>query len=390
VRVCVVTTTFPRWSGDGQGPFVWGAVQGVRDLGVDVRVVAMHNPGSLTRESMQGIEVWRPRYWWPERAEALRREGGGLPVMWEKYPLVRAQVIPFGIVHGWNIGRHARDCDLIHAHWSLSAAAALASKPAHRRPIMVTLQGSDLFRAAKGKLGARLTREVLLRCNLVTVLSGALADKAFALGIPEERVEILPNGVDTQRFTPMLMPNREPVILFVGSLIERKGVRFLVEAMPEVFAAHPEYSLVLLGEGPQEATLRDLAAKLGCAKRITFAGFQTQDDVKAWLQRARLLVLPSLEEGQGVVLLEAIACGTPVVASRVDGIVDVVTPDVGRLVPPAQPGELSSAISEMVADEAGWMRMSVSARVRAVEVYDWRLISRRYVDLYQRLLDGKE
>jgi glycosyltransferase involved in cell wall biosynthesis len=390
VHVCVVTTTFPRWSGDGQGPFVWGAVQGVRDLGVDVRVVTMHNPGSLTRESMQGIEVWRPRYWWPERAEALRREGGGLPVMWEKYPLVRAQVIPFGIVHSWNVGHHARDCDLIHAHWSLSAAAALASKPAHRRPIMVTLQGSDLFRAAKGKLGARLTREVLLRCDLVTVLSGALADKAFALGVPEERVEVLPNGVDTQRFTPGSASGREPVILFVGSLIERKGVRFLFEAMPDVFAAHPEYRLVILGEGPQEAALRALAEKLGCAKRITFTGFQTQDDVKAWLQRSRLLVLPSLEEGQGVVLLEAIACGTPVVASRVDGIVDVVTPEVGRLVPPAQPGELSAAISEMVADEAGWTQMSVSARARAVEVYDWRLISRRYVDLYRRMVDGKE
>jgi glycosyltransferase involved in cell wall biosynthesis len=74
----------------------------------------------------------------------------------------------------------------------------------------------------------------------------------------------------------------------------------------------------------------------------------------------------------------------------VDGIVDVVTPDVGRLVPPAQPRELSAAISEMVADEAGWMQMSVSARARAVEVYDWRLISRRYVDLYQQVLSGKE
>ncbi len=184
MRICVVTTTFPRWSGDGQGPFIWGATRAVRDLGVDVRVVAMHNPGSATHEILDGIEVWRPRYWWPEDREALRREGGGLPVMWERYPWVRAQIAPFSVVHAAATARHARGCDLIHAHWSLSAAAAVAGRAAHRRPIVATLQGSDLYRAAAGRAGARLTREVLLRCDRITVLSRSLAERAGDIGIP--------------------------------------------------------------------------------------------------------------------------------------------------------------------------------------------------------------
>lgn len=383
MRVCMVTTTFPRWAGDGQGPFIWGLAAGVRDLGVDVRVLTMHNPGSATHEVMDGIEVWRPRYWWPESREALRREGGGLPIMWQKYPLVRAQIVPFAAIHSWNTARRGRDCDLIHAHWSLSAGTSVLTRPIHRRPIIATLQGSDVFRVTEGRVGASLTQEVLLRCERITCLSRALADKLIAIGVPARRITIIPNGVDTDHFAPPLHGAREPLMVFVGSLIERKGANYLLSALPTVFSSFPDVRMAIIGQGPEEGALRKQAEALGISQRVLFVGPQSQDEVRNWLQRAQLLVLPSLEEGLGVVLLEALACGTPVVASNVGGIPDVITPEVGQLTPPGDPDALAGAIEEALSDEDAWASMSKHARMRAVNVFDWSRVAKEYVDLYR-------
>jgi glycosyltransferase involved in cell wall biosynthesis len=191
-------------------------------------------------------------------------------------------------------------------------------------------------------------------------------------------------GVDTMSFTPIALEEREPWIVFTGSLIPRKGVRYLIEALPDVLRACPEYRLAILGDGPDESDLRGLAETLGIADRVVFAGFLPQGEVKAWLQRARLFVLPSVEEGLGVVLLEAMACGTPVVASRVDGIPEAVTEQEGRLVPPAEPAALAEAIIDILSG-GEWQAMSLAARQRAVKHFDWSHIAKRYVELYRRV-----
>jgi glycosyltransferase involved in cell wall biosynthesis len=149
--------------------------------------------------------------------------------------------------------------------------------------------------------------------------------------------------------------------------------------------SHPGFRLVLVGEGPEEQALRQLADEVDVAKRVSFLGFQPPDQVRAWMQRARVLVLPSLEEGMGVVLLEALACGTPVVGSRVDGIQDVITPQVGRLVPPADSAALSEAIQAILSDSQQWADMSQQGRHRAVTHYDWDHIATQFVNLYESI-----
>jgi glycosyltransferase involved in cell wall biosynthesis len=115
-------------------------------------------------------------------------------------------------------------------------------------------------------------------------------------------------------------------------------------------------------------------------------GFQSQDGVRALMQRARVLVLPSLEEGMGVVLVEAMACGTPVVASRVDGILDVVAPDVGVLVPPKDPMELAKGIRTILENPIRWKEYSHQARARAVNYYSWDRIASQFVEIYRSLI----
>ncbi len=160
----------------------------------------------------------------------------------------------------------------------------------------------------------------------------------------------------------------------------------LLAALAEVFRCWPEGRVVLLGEGPEEAALREQAEALGIAGRVTFGGFVGQADVRDWLQRARLFVLPSLEEGQGVVVLEALACGTPVVASRVGGIPEMVTPEVGQLAAPGDAAGLAQAIWEALAGNVAWAEMSRRARDRAVAEYDWVQVAQRYVRLYAEVL----
>lgn len=387
MKVCFVTTAFPRWAGDGQAAFVWEAAQAVARQGVDVRVVAMHSPGVPTREYMEGIEILRPRYWWPEQWEILRKEGAaGLPATWRKYPLARLQILPFFCIHTLVTARYARSCDLIHAQWTLSAAAAALGGWLHHRPVMVTVQGSDIFQATRHPVGAWLTQNMLVRCDRITALSRALQEATAAIGVQEDKIWIVPNGVDTNRFVPPADATRERIILYVGSFIERKGLRYLLTAMPEVLRSFPDYRLVLIGEGPEGNMLKQLAERLGVAEETNFLEFQPQDDVRNWMQRAKVLVLPSLEEGMGVVLLEAMACGTPVVASRIDGIQDVVAPDVGMLVPCADSTALSEAIQSILGDVNKWGDMSDCARRRAVAHYDWAHIASKYIALYRSMV----
>jgi glycosyltransferase involved in cell wall biosynthesis len=293
--------------------------------------------------------------------------------------------------HSQTIAQRARHCDLIHAHWTLSGGAALWGRALHRKPVLVTVQGSDIFQMAKSKAGAWFTRSVLNGSDQVTALSHALKDAAVQAGAKPEKIAIVPNGVDIQRFTPPAEDERgqssePPIILFTGFLIKRKGVRYLLEALALLPPNLLPYRAVIVGEGPEEDALRQQVATLGLGGRVEFAGFQPQAVVSEWMRQARLFVLPSLEEGQGVVLLEALASGTPVVASDVDGMRDVVIPEVGYRVAAADPAALAAALEQLLrSDAATWQRMSQAARARAVQVYDWDKIAARFVAIYEQM-----
>lgn len=387
MRVCMATTGFPRWPGDGECSFIWEAARHIASKGVDVCVVAMHSPGAKTREYMSNVEVLRPKYMWPEKWEGLRREGAaGIPATWRKHPLIRVQILPFVFFHSLTITKVAYRCDIIHAHWTLSAANACLGKRLHQKPILVTLQGSDIFQVPKQPIGAWLTRRILSCVDSITALSRALVRAVSELGFSPSNISVIPNGVNTKEFFPISPNDRENIVLYVGSLIERKGVKYLISAMRDVFRRFPEFRLIVVGNGPERLELSKLADDMGIGEKVIFIGFQSHKEVRRWMQHARLLALPSLEEAQGVVLLEAMACGTPVVASCVGGIPDVITPDVGMLVPPANAEAISSAIQNILGNPDLWYFMSQMARKRAVNYYDWNIIADQYIEIYKKLV----
>lgn len=385
MKVSIVTTSFPRWQGDHMAPFIFEGARALHDRGLKVQVIASHCPGARTKEDWDGLEVLRPRYMWPESLEVLQSEPGGLPLAWKRRPYARIEFLPLVLSQALATIRHSRRCDLIHANWTLSAVATWLGRPMHRRRYVVTVHGSDIYQAARLPLARSLTFTALRGARRIFAPSKSLRDATVKLGIPPEQLEVVPDGVDVTRFRPS-SGDRWPVILFVGWLIARKGVRYLIESMAELARRDADHRLVIIGEGPLREELSNLAADLGIEARVDFAGPRTPEEVAHWMSRAKLLVLPSLEEGLGVVLLEALASGTPCVASRVGGIQDVISDEVGILAEPGDSASLTQSIDLLLGDRARWNRLSRSARRVAEERYSWEVVATRLRDAYECVL----
>lgn len=382
LRVALLTTAFPRWANDSRGPSMFETARGLRDQDVDVRVVTLHGPGALARETMESIPVYRTRYLWPERLERLQDVGGGLPAAWRAGWAYRLGFVPMFVALIWAAIRHGRVVDVIHAHWTLAGWAAWLASFVTGTPFVLTVHGSDIYIAPGIPGVAAFTRGMLRGCARVLAVSRDLADATASLGYPRERVEVIPDGIDLDRFTPG-GPDREPLLLFVGSLIQRKGVHYLLQAMPAIRERCPGVRLAIVGDGPERDALTRQAVELGVADVVDFVGAQSQAQIATWMQRARLFVLPSQEEALGIVLLEALASGTPCVASRVGGIPDIVAEDVGRLVPPRAAAALADVVTAVLTDLALWRRLHERAREHVEQnCWTWRRVATRLAVIY--------
>ena len=321
MRVAVLTTSYPRSSGDAAGRFVADAVEHVRSRGVDVEVVGpqqYRHYGIAYGHGMLGN---------------LRRR----PWLALLVPALLASFV-----------RAARrvDADLLHAHWLPAGWVAESSG----KPYVVQVWGTDVELARRAPW---LARRVLRRARLVIAASNDLAERARALGAREVRV--IPSGVE--------LPERvgteaEPAeVLYAGRLSAEKGVLELLDAAKGL-------NLVVAGDGP----LRD---------RIPFArGFVPHDELQQLYARAAVIACPSRREGFGVACLEAMAHGRPVVATRVGGLLDlVVDGETGIVVPPRDPAALRSALERLLADPDLRHKLGSAGRDRARTHFSWERVT---------------
>ncbi len=262
-------------------------------------------------------------------------------------------------------------------------------------PYVLSLRGSDVPRpelAAHQRLHA-LTRPLLRRiyrdaAGLIAV-SDSLRQAALAV-LPEARIEVIPNGVDTERFKPPAEPPDraatsqavKPELLFVGRLREFKGVQDAISALLALERALGRPArLTIIGDGPSRAALETQAAGLraaGLNSEVRFLGWLDPAALPAAYASASLLLLPSYVEGHSNVILEALASGLPCVASGVPGIRETITDGrEGILIPPRDPEALASAAARVLADGEMWRSMSRNARARAAE-FSWDKIAVQY------------
>lgn len=264
----------------------------------------------------------------------------------------------------WQRGRRLRsanyDCVLVSWAYPDAAAASWFARRL-RLPYVVKVHGSDLNVQATHALRRPQIRSALKSAGAVVAVSRALADKAVALGVDPTCVRVIYNGVDDQLFAPgardeararLTLSVEAPMLLFVGNLKSSKGCLDLLEAFPALLAVRPKAWLVYIGAGPCQTELLRRATALGCAGRVKLIGAIAHAALGDWFRAADLLCLPSHNEGVPNVVLEAMACGTPVVASAVGGIPEVVPDYAGILVPPRDHKVLSAALIE--ASERVW------------------------------------
>ncbi len=282
------------------------------------------------------------------------------------------------------------DFDVIDAHFYYpdGAAAALLGRWLGK-PVCVTARGSDINLYREHPVARRAIAWTGRSAAASVGVSRALVDSMASLGVPNDHLHFLPNGVDTDRFQPQ-DPQRcraelglpsGPLLLAVANLVELKGHALMLQALPELLKHHPRLNLAIVGEGELRAALERQAHALGVKDKVFFAGAQAQANLPRWYSAADLLLLPSSREGWPNVLLESMACGTPVLASRVGGTPEIVTSAAaGELLPQRDAAHITQAVLRMLAAP----RERAATREHALR-FGWAATSQAQFNLFQAL-----
>lgn len=326
------------------------------------------------RETHQGIDILHPRYFLP--------------------PKVGMNIAPFTLAMGaipavQRLLAEGYDFDVIDAHYYYPDGVAAALLGRHfNKPFVVTARGSDINLIATHAIPRRLMRWTSSRAAASIGVSQALVQAMEKIGMPTSRLMMMPNGVDLEQFhiqssdvmRTELGWTAIPTLLSVGNLVENKGHHLAIEAL----ASLPGFQLVIAGEGPERSTLERLASQLDVTSRLRFLGRVDQNQLAKCYSAADILVLPSSREGWPNVLLESMACGTPVVATRVGGVPEIVTsPNAGRLMPERTVADVVAAVSDL------WENLPSREMVRSqAKGSSWKSTTDSQLDLFSRIVSG--
>ena len=282
---------------------------------------------------------------------------------------------------------HGFDFDLIDAHYFYpdGVAAALLGRWM-KKPVVITARGTDLNIFPNYLIARRYIRWAAEAADGLITVNGALKAKLQDLGIADDKIRVLRNGVDTNLFRSiardkargMVGAGEGPLLLFVGNLVDLKGQDIAIRALVELDTA----SLMIAGIGPEEQRLKGLAEKLGVARRVRFLGGVPHRELPAYYGAADALVLASSREGMPNVVLEALASGTPVIASDIPGMAELIgPPESGRLMAKRTPEALAEAVRRLLANPPS------RAATRAYgETFGWDTTTAGQVDLFRDIL----
>ncbi len=402
----MLTSSFPRYRGDGAGVFISELAEHLIRRGCNISVLAPHAPGaSVSEEWGRGkLSVKRFKYFYPDRQQKLCY-GSGIVKNIGNNPITLIQAPCFLAAQTAALIKLAKQkkIDIVHAHWSIpQGVVAWLSRHLIQAPYIVSIHGTDVY-GLQYPLLSQLNRSICREAAACTVNSKETGEAAERL-LGSRNFQTIPMGVDTRLFQPADgNPVRHPTvddalrILFVGRLIDWKGVDYLVKAVPRILTAFPKARLKIVGDGLEKAGLQRLASDLGIQKRVSFFGNIAHDELPAHYQQADVFVLPSCEnkagetEGLGVVLLEAMACGVPVIGSRIGGIPQIITDGVtGLLAEPQDHNSLASNLLKLFSRPGLRANLVANARKLIARSFSWEVISRRFVEIYAEVLSGRQ
>ena len=391
MNILVFTSLWPSREQPAHGIFVRHRIAALsRRPEVRIRVVAPVPwfPSGWQSKSLPGH--WRRAARMPEREEIE-----GLMTCHPRYfmlPKIGMRFQAAGMAHGaFELARrlHEEDpIDIIDAHYAYPDGVA-ASRIGDRLniPVFITVRGTDLNLFPRWRSIRRRLREGLEKATGVIAVSRSLRDRLLDLGIPADLIAVVPNGVDRSLFhwrdrdearRALGLARDEKIVLSVGSLVPAKGFEDLIRATS--LPLHRNLKLYLIGEGPQRPMLTALIEQLGLVKRVHLRGAVSQAELPDWYAAADLFCLPSHREGCPNVVLEALACGTPVVATDVGDLNTLLSnPPSGRIIPVDSVEELSDALAWAL--EQPWDRAEIA---RQGSARSWDQVADELLRLYQK------
>jgi len=338
MKICIIPTMFPKYKGDYYGSFVFDEAKMLVKKGFEVHVVTQHNSGIPYEELMEGIHVHRFKWLEPNEFKALVHFKGLI----DNFRLLTYVIsIFFNLI----ILSRKYDFDILHAHSAIpTGLIGVIVTKILKKPIFITVHGMDINNFENSSIFKRLITFSLNNCTKAIAVSDNLAKKMRYLKINQNKIVILRNAVDTNRFKPLRNENlrkyckikdNEILILFVGYLDTFKGIFDIIDAFGEIKQTHDNIKLMIIGNGPKKHELENRVLALDLKNSVIFTGKLKPDEIHSYYQAADIFTLPSYTEGLPLAVLEAMSCGIPVIASNVGGIPEIIkNNENGFLIPP--------------------------------------------------------
>jgi glycogen(starch) synthase len=392
MRVLLLSWEYPPLMVGGLGRHVHALSTALAAAGQQVTVVTRHAPGAPPEELVDGVHVVRAA------EDPLHVPAHGptflAHVLSTNHAITRAAL---RIADG---GRY----DLIHAHDWLVAHSAVTLREKLDAPLVATIHATEIGRH-QGWLPEDLNRSIhSVECWLANQADRVVACSHYMrweisrlLGVPYQRIDVVVNGVDRElwRVAPasitaarLRYAGSGPLIGFAGRLVYEKGVQDIVEALPRLRAAHPGLRFVVAGDGPYRGELQDRVDRLQLRPAVSFAGF-LGNDLPAVIAATDVMVVPSIYEPFGMIALEAVAAGVPVVAAETGGLKEIVEPGhTGMTFRVGDPDALARSVSRLLRDQTVAQRI-VKAGHRMLDRYSWDGIAQRTLRVYRSTVTGE-
>lgn len=383
MKILVLTDMFPSKENPVLGIFVHGLSEVIARKN---QVVVIHpqiwNPLNVKSYRTDNhspctndIKVYRPRLFVPPKGDRL---------------FFRAIVFFFSALFLIIKLRKQFNFDIIHAHMACPAGfAAVLLGRVFKKPVIVTAHGSDIHSFPKRFFLRHLIFFTLNKANKVVTVSNSLKELVLKMGISQKKLSVIRNGVLPEKFfqfdkikarEKLNLSTNKKIILFIGNLIPIKGIDILLHSFSKI-GERNHIGLIIIGNGASERELMNLTKELRIESHVSFAGIKNHDEIPLWLNACDVFCLPSYIEGFPAVVVEAIACGRPVVATNVGGISEVITNEsFGILVEPGNKEELALALSNAL--EKKWDYQAIAAYGKR---FSWDTIAEEYIKLYKSL-----
>lgn len=290
------------------------------------------------------------------------------------------------------ISKNNVNFDLIHAHFLDCGFIGAKLKSLYNKPLVVTAHGGEVYNLPhKNGWHKALAKYALTEADQVITVSQFMAENVLSLGVPPDKIHVIPNGYNEKLFRPcsstdarkqLGLPLDKKILLSVGGLVAVKGQTYLLDALKLVLKKHDNVILMIIGLGPLKENLLKKTRELKLEKNVFFAGWKEHNEIPMWMNACDVFVLPSLIESFGVVVIESMACAKPVVATNVGGVPEIIRNDnVGILVEPANPKSLSDGILEAL--DKKWVPETI---LNYAKEYSWIRIAERTLKIYREVL----